>query len=61
MLSRLRKAINIIESHLSKKKYEFDYSQVPGQAALKYRKAFARNDNDRYTEYLNSLARVKPK
>ena len=25
MLSRLRKAINIIESHLSKKKYEFDY------------------------------------
>lgn len=61
MLSRLRKAINIIESYLSKKEYKFDYSQVPGQAALKYRKAFARNDNERYTEYLNSLANGKAK
>lgn len=61
MLSRLRKAINIVESHFTKKEYGFDYSQVPGQAALKYRKAFQRNDGDRYTQYLNSLAEGKTK
>ena len=50
-LSILRKAIDIIETHLSQKEYNFDYSKIPGKAALKYVKAFCRNDNERYTGF----------
>ena len=55
-LSILRKAIDIIETHLSQKEYNFDYSKIPGKAALKYVKAFCRNDNERYTKYREALA-----
>ena len=48
----LRKHIDIIEDHMRERKYDFDYEAVPGRAAMKYRKAFWRNDQDRYSEYL---------
>ena len=50
-LSLLRKGI-IIENNLREKDYSFDYEEVCGNAMFKYRKAFIRNDNERYKEFL---------
>ncbi|MBO3356277.1 DUF2828 family protein [Clostridium perfringens] len=61
-LSELRKRIDIVEEKLSKKKYEdIDYSKIPTNASLKYRKAFYRNDEERYVDYLDSLTKGKIK
>ena len=35
---------------------DINYSHVPSQAALRYRKAFYKRDQDRYLEYINNLA-----
>lgn len=58
MLSGLREALNIVERHISKKEYDFDYSKIPGAAMKKYGKAFARNDTERWNEYLKKLNAV---
>ena len=55
-LVKLRERIRIIENNLREKDYTFDYSKQPSKAMLKYRKAFARNDLERYTEFLNRVA-----
>ncbi len=52
-LSRLRAEIRIIENNLRKKDYTFDYSKQPSKAMFKYKKAFMRNDSDRYMEFLD--------
>ena len=54
-LSKLRRNINIIENYLREKDYSFYYEKLPSKAALKYRKAFCRNDWDRYSEYLSKV------
>ena len=54
-LSALRAEIKIIENNLREKDYTFDYSKQPSKAMFKYRKAFNRNDGERYSEYLNSV------
>ena len=54
-LSRLRKQIRIIENNLREKDYTFDYSKQPSKAMLKYRKAFIRNDEERYLTFLNRV------
>ncbi len=51
-LVQLRRQIRILENNLREKDYSFDYSQQPSKAMLKYRKAFLRNDGERYREYL---------
>lgn len=52
-LSLLRKDLDIVETKLCNKEYDkIDYSKLPSYAALKYRNAFNRNDEDRYTKYL---------
>lgn len=61
ILSKLRKRINIVESKLSKKEYDFDYSQLPSKAMNKYQKAFHRNDRERYEGYLEELTQGKTK
>lgn len=61
ILSKLRKRINIVESKLSKKEYDFDYSQLPSKAMNKYQKAFYRNDREKYEDYLNALTQGKTK
>lgn len=62
ILSELRKRIDIVEEKISKKKYEdIDYSKIPANASLKYRQAFYRNDEERYTNYLDSLTRGEVK
>lgn len=54
-LSLLRKRINILENYLRTKSYTFDYSKQPSKAMYKYKKAFIRNDEDRYTKFLESV------
>ena len=60
-LSALRAKINIIENNLRVKDYTFDYEKQPSQAMLKYRKAFIRNDNERYSQFLDSVSQGKAK
>ena len=59
-LSFLRKNI-IIENNLREKDYTFNYELVPGCSMFKYKKAFIRNDFNRYNEYLNDVNKGKVK
>lgn len=54
-LSALRGRIRIIENALREKDYSFDYSKQPSKAMFKYRKAFIRNDGERYSEFLGKV------
>ena len=55
LCSSLRKEIKIIEDNLRRKDYSFDYSKQPSQAMLRYKKAFMRNDEERYKSFLNKV------
>lgn len=55
LLAALRADIDILEDHLRKRDYTFDYAKQPGQAMLKYRQAFLRNDGERYHDYLERV------
>ena len=52
-LSALRAQIRIIENNLREKDYTFDYMLQSSKALYKYRKAFLRNDNERYQAFLD--------
>lgn len=54
-LSKLRAKIKIIENNLRIKDYSFDYSKQPSKAMFKYKKAFIRNDKERYENFLNKV------
>lgn len=55
-LSKLRKQINIVESKMSSKEWStIEYDKLPSKAGLQYRKAFFRNDEERYKAFLDSL------
>jgi len=56
MLSQMRAYIRIIENHLREKDYTFDYEKQPSKALFKYRKAFMRNDNERYGQFINKVS-----
>lgn len=55
-LVKLREHIRIIENNLRQKDYSFDYAKQPSKAMFKYRKAFYRNDGDRYGEFLKRVS-----
>ena len=55
LCSALRKEIKILEDNLRRKDYTFDYSKQPSQAMLRYKKAFMRNDEERYKAFLNKV------
>lgn len=55
-LVELRKKIRIIENHLREKDYSFDYAKQPSKAMFKYRKAFLRNDSERYIAFLEAVS-----
>ena len=59
MLVKLRAKIRIIENNLRQKDYTFEYSAQPSRAMLKYRKAFHRNDKERYAAFLEQVSRGK--
>ncbi len=58
-LSVLRKKLAIIENNIREKDYTFDYSKQPSKALFKYRKAFMRNDSERYSDFMNNVAEGK--
>ena len=56
MLKHLRSHLNVIEQKMCSKDWsDINYSQVPSQAMLRLRKAFCKNDEERYKAYLDSL------
>ena len=55
LCSALRRKIKILEEYLRCKDYSFDYTQQPSQAMLRYRKAFMRNDQERYQAFLDKV------
>ena len=61
LLAALRAEIKIIENNLRLKDYSFDYSQQPSKAMLKYRKAFWRNDEERYCQFLDKVNKGEAK
>lgn len=54
-LSQTRKVLNLVETKLSNKEYDFDYSKLPSKALAKYKNAFGRNDKERYLQYISDL------
>ena len=57
MLVQLRQRIRILENNLREKDYTFDYAKQPSKAMFKYRKAFQRNDGERYGAFLGKVSR----
>ena len=55
ILVKLRSRIRIIENNLRQRDYTFDYSAQPSKAMFKYRRAFRRNDGERYAEFLQKV------
>lgn len=58
-LSALRRRLRIIENNLREKDYSFDYEKQPSKAMFKYRKAFARNDGERYNAFISAVTEGK--
>jgi hypothetical protein len=62
VLSTLRKKINLVETKITNKNYnDIDYSKVPSCANMKYKKAFWRNDEERYNEFVNKVNKGEAK
>lgn len=58
----LRKDIDIVERKIHSKDYaSIDYEKLPSYSAIKYRKAYDRYDNKRYTKYLDAVKENKAK
>lgn len=55
-LSALRARIGLLENHLREKDYTFDYAKQPSKAMFKYRKAFLRNDGERYGAFMERVS-----
>jgi len=61
-LSALRKYIILLEQKMSSNDWkEINYEKVPSQAMRKHIKAFKRNDEDRFDEYLEDVSKGKKK
>ncbi len=58
-LTRLRSRIRILENSLRERDYTFDYQAQPSRAMYVYRRAFLRNDEQRYRAYMAQVASGK--
>jgi len=56
VLSALRGHIRLLENSLREKDYTFDYAAQPSKAMFKYRRAFLRNDEERYRAFMEQVA-----
>ena len=53
---KLRRYIDVVEQRMSANEWDtINYPAVPSRAMMNYRKAFARHDQDRFSEYLNKV------
>jgi len=55
-ISALRAQIDLLENRLRAKDYTFDYAKQPSKAMFKYRKAFLRNDGERYSAFMSCVS-----
>lgn len=55
LISALRGKIKIIENNLRTKDYSFDYEKQTSKSLFKYRKAFVRNDAERYGNFMKKV------
>lgn len=61
-LSALRDYLNVVEVNMSAKNYEdIIYPEVPSKAMNKYRNAFRRNDEERFSDFLNKVEKGEEK
>lgn len=61
-LSALRAHIRIVEQAMCAREWSaIDYSKLPSRAAFMYRKAFAKQDGTRYSEYLSAVEKGEAK
>lgn len=51
----------VVENQMSANDWNINYSHVPSQAMMKYRKAFPKHDPDGWLSYLNSLEKGETK
>ncbi len=58
-LVKLRRRIHLLENNLRERDYTFDYGKQPSKALFKYRKAFQRNDGQRYQSFLEKVSAGK--
>ena len=56
-LSRLRAHLRILENSLRERDYTFRYESQPSGAMFRYRRAFLHNDEERYLEYMEDVAK----
>jgi hypothetical protein len=62
VIAPLRNQIKIVESKMCSKKFdEIEYEKVPSVAMNKYKKAFRKNDEDRFNDYLSSVSKGEKK
>jgi len=54
-LTALRAYTDILENRLRERDYTFNYEVQPSCAMFKYRKAFSRNDGERYSQFLKRV------
>jgi hypothetical protein len=56
LLSNLRARLQIVETPITEREYStINYSKIPSLAHKKYVKAFGRNDEQRYSEYITKV------
>ncbi len=60
-VTALRARIRIIENSLRQRDYTFDYARQPSRAMFKYRRAFLRNDEERYLDFMGKVERGEAK
>lgn len=62
ILSTLRARLNVIERQISAGEWDgIEYSHVPSQAMMKYRKAFAKHDETGFTKFINKVNKGEAK
>lgn len=61
-IAPLNKHIDVVETFMCKKEWDqIEYGQVPSVCMMKHRKAFARNDAERFAAYLESVKKGEAK
>jgi hypothetical protein len=61
-LSRMRTLINLVEKDMSNREWgKIDYSHVPSKASLIYKGAFAKHDEQRYADFIESVNKGEAK
>lgn len=62
LLSLLRTQINVLEKKMSARQWsDINYEHVPSQASMRYRKAFKKHDETRYSAYLEAVKKGEKK